>query len=107
MRLCPSCRGETTPRSSHHCNWRRLTPQMRATSLLLNPCASEEDASRDFLPLNISRHFRCVNLPPPWIVHAPPAVSIGGESIYNRVRKDDSGFSGASSHVISAERVRT
>src|SRR4051812_21340719 len=78
MRLCPSWRGETTFRSSHHCNCRRLTPQIRATSLLLKPCASEEEAGRDFLPLNISRHFRCVNLVSPWIVHAPTAVSIGG-----------------------------
>src|SRR3954451_8043081 len=77
-RLWPSCRGDTTLRSSHHCNWRRLTPQIRATSLLLNPCASEEDAGRDFLPLNISRHFRSVNLPPPWIVDGLPAVSMGG-----------------------------
>src|ERR1017187_5681099 len=70
MRLWPSWRGETTLRSSHHCNCRRLTPQIRATSLLLKPCASGEDTGWDFLALNIFRHFRCqirANLDCTWV----------------------------------------
>src|SRR5580658_4575211 len=59
MRLWPFWRGETTLRSSHHCNCRKLTLQMRATSLLLNPSPSAAGApGRDFLPLNILCHFR-------------------------------------------------
>src|ERR1035438_3027478 len=57
-RLCPSCRGETTLRSSHHCNWRRLTPQIRATSVLVYWSLSGRAAGRSFFVLNISPRFR-------------------------------------------------
>src|SRR5215831_20360773 len=78
MRLWPSCRGETTLRSSHHCNWRRLTPQIRATSLELYPSGSELETGRLFRALNILSHFRFGDLlVPTWIVPAPPAVSMG------------------------------
>src|SRR6516162_10153943 len=58
MRRWPSWRGETTLRSSHHCNWRRLTPEIRATSVLVYTSDSGSVAGRSFFVLNISQRFR-------------------------------------------------
>src|ERR1700688_3785458 len=59
MRLCPSCRGETTFRSSHHWSWRKLTWAMRATSLLLKVLSAAAAVSgRVFFVLNMKPRFR-------------------------------------------------
>ncbi len=66
MRRCPSCLGETTLRSSHHCSCRKLTPATSATSLDEYVRSWIWASGRLFLALNIMGYFRFVNFPRPF-----------------------------------------
>src|SRR5579875_1441388 len=68
MRLCPSCRGETTLRSSHHCNWRRLTWAIFATSVLVYVRWPGVKSGRTFRVLNMTPEFRLRESTAPKIV---------------------------------------